>query len=95
MFIAGTEIKNLSCHSYLFDKVTNIGANHCDTRIFLRRGFKIGSDENGGLETRGGGVDHSLMSIDSNKLINGLHASCYCIDMMFLTPAHATNCIIL
>ena len=62
---------------------TNLAANHCNTRIFLNRGLKIGSDTNGGLAARGGCGDYLLGSIDSNKVVKGLCASNYYIAMDF------------
>ena len=82
--IAATISTNPRYHSYLFDKVTNLAANYCDTRIFLNRGLQIGSDTNGGLAVRGDkSGDNLLGTIDSNKIVKGLCASNYYIAMDF------------
>ena len=60
-----------------------ININDCNTRIFLNRGLKIGSDTNCGLAARGGCGDYLLGSIDSNKVVKGLCASNYYIAMDF------------
>ena len=80
---SATTSTNPRYHSYLFDKQTNLAANHCDTRIFLNRGLQIGSDSNGGLAVRGEGGDNLLGSIDSNKTVKGLCASNFYIAMDF------------
>ena len=82
--VIATTSTNPRYHSYLFDKATNLAANHCDTRIFLNRGLQIGPDSNGGLAVRGDkGGDNLLGSIDSNRIVKGLCASNYYIAMDF------------
>ena len=62
---------------------TNLSANHCDTRIFLNRGLKVGEDTSGGLASKGDSGGNLLSSVDSSKTVKGLCASNFYIGMDF------------
>lgn len=61
--------------AYSYDTLTNLAANHCDTRIMLNRGLTAAKDESGGLGLRGKGDSGLLESIDSKQMVKNLCAS--------------------
>ena len=52
--------------------LTNLTANHTDTRIILNRGLTIGSDKTGGLAVRGKGDSSLLQSVDNKEMVRNL-----------------------
>ena len=63
-------------HSFVYDMLCNLSANHFDTRIFLQNGLTSGDDEKGGLCLRGKGGDGGLLeSFDSNAIVKNLCSS--------------------
>jgi len=61
--------------AFSYDTLTNLSANHSDTRIILNRGLTAESDDSGGLGLRGGNQDALLESIDSKQMVKNLCAS--------------------
>ena len=60
--------------SFCYDKLSNLAANHEDTRIVIRRGLTV--DENSGeLGLRGSGDSSMLESFDSKAMVRNLCAS--------------------
>ena len=60
--------------SFCYDKLSNLAANHEDTRIIIRRGLTV--DENSGeLGLRGSGDSSMLESFDSKAMVRNLCAS--------------------
>ena len=60
--------------SFCYDKLTNLAANHQDTRIIIRRGLTA-DDKTGGLGVRGSGDSSMLESFDSKAMVRNLCAS--------------------
>lgn len=61
--------------SFCYDMLTNLSANHQDTRLVLRRGLTVGDDKTGGLGLRGQGDSSMLESFDSKAMVRNLCAS--------------------
>jgi predicted GIY-YIG superfamily endonuclease len=61
--------------SYCYDKLTNLSANHEDTRLVIQRGLTVGDDKKGGLGLRGKGDCGLLESFDSKAMVRNLCAS--------------------
>ena len=58
--------------AHCYDMLTNISANHEDTRLILNRGLTVGDDRSGGLCVRGQ-KDHSLLaSVDNKQMVRNL-----------------------
>jgi hypothetical protein len=72
--------------SFSFDTVTNLSANHFDSRIAMNKGLTAGDDEFGGLGLRSGKDSPLLGSIDSKQMVKNLAASQKWLEMdYFLT----------
>ena len=58
-----------------YDIMTNLTANHEDTRLILNRGLAVGEDRSGGLYLRGKGDSSLSETIDSKQMTRNLCAS--------------------
>ena len=67
-----TTSTNHNYTSFCYDKLTNLSANHEDTRLVLRRGLTVGDDKTGGLGLRGKGDSTLLESFDSKAMVRNL-----------------------
>ena len=70
-----TTSTNFHYTSFCYDMLTNLSANHQDTRLVLRRGLTVGDDKIGGLSLRGQGDSSMLESFDSKAMVRNLCAS--------------------
>jgi hypothetical protein len=61
--------------SYCFDKLTNLSANHQDTRVSIHRGFASAGDEFGGLGVRRQDDTSLHQSVDGTQNTKNLCAS--------------------
>ena len=61
--------------SYCYDKLTNLAANHQDTRVIIRRGLTVDANKNGELGLRGTGDSSMLELFDSKSMVRNLCAS--------------------
>ena len=61
--------------AHLFDVMTNLAANHSDTRVILNRGTLTGEDDKGGLGLRGKNDSNIHESIDSKQMVRNLCAA--------------------
>ena len=61
--------------SFCYDMLTNLSANHQDSRLVLRRGLTVGEDKSGGLGLCGQGDSSMLESFDSKAMVRNLCAS--------------------
>ena len=52
--------------------LTNLTANHEDTRLIVNRGLTVGEDKTGGLALRGKGDSALLESIDNKEMVRNL-----------------------
>ena len=60
--------------SFCYDKMTNLAANHQDTRIIIKQGLTV-DDQSGELGLRGVGDSSMLESFDSKQMVCNLCAS--------------------
>ena len=61
--------------AYSYNKLSNLSANHEDTRIILRRALICNDDKIGDLTIRGKGDNGLLQSFDSKVMVRNLCAS--------------------
>ena len=61
--------------SHCYDVMTNVAANHEDTRLILNRGLTVGDDKYGGLCVRGKSDNSLMSSIDSKQMVRNLCCS--------------------
>ena len=52
--------------------LTNLTANHEDTRLIINRGLTVGEDKTGGLALRGKGDSALLESVDNKEMVRNL-----------------------
>ena len=52
--------------------LTNLSANHQDTRLILNRGLTVGEDKTGGLGVRGKEDTNLYQSIDNKQMVRNL-----------------------
>ena len=52
--------------------LTNLTANHEDTRLIVNRGLTVGEDKTGGLALRGKGDSALLESVDNKEMVRNL-----------------------
>ena len=57
---------------HAYDVLTNLTANHEDTRLIVNRGLTVGEDKTGGLALRGKGDSALLESIDNKEMVRNL-----------------------
>ena len=58
--------------SHCYDILTNLTANHEDTRLILNRGLTVSDDNNGGLALRGKHDSALLESVDNKQMVRNL-----------------------
>ena len=58
--------------SFYYDMLTNLTANHEDTRLIVNRGLTVGDDKTGGLALRGKGDSALLESVDNKEMVRKL-----------------------
>jgi hypothetical protein len=72
--ISTTTSSDFHYASFCYDKLTNLAANHQDTRIVIRRGLTV-DEKSGGLGLRGTGDTSMLESFDSKAMVRNLCAA--------------------
>ena len=86
-----TRLTNPSCATssdsrycaHCYDMLTNVSANHEDTRMILNRGLTIGEDKKGGLGLRCKGDSSLLESVDNKEMVRNL-----CISQKYVGWDH-------
>ena len=69
--ISATSTDSRYC-AHCYDILTNLAANHEDTRLILNRGLTVADDVKGGLGLRGKGDSSLLESIDNKQMVKNL-----------------------
>lgn len=58
--------------SHCYDMLTNLSANHEDTRLILNRGLTVADDDTGGLKLRGKEDSCLTNSVDNKQMVRNL-----------------------
>ena len=74
--------------AHCYDMLTNLSANHEDTRLILNRGLTVGEDKTGGLGLRGKGDSALLESVDNKEMVRNL---CFLKSMCSMGPFPYTH----
>ena len=69
--ISSTSSDSRYC-AHCYDILTNLAANHEDTRLILNRGLAVCDDANGGLGLRGKQDSPLLESVDNKQMVKNL-----------------------